>query len=267
MLHQDVGQESAESSAGQHVQLKLQLLGEFVLVQEGRRLALPLGAQRLVAFLALHGPTPRPVVMGTLWQNVGERHARGCLRTTIWRLNRDEPRLVWPAGDALALRPEIAVDTRTFTTSARAILEGSASAAAEGGVLSILGDLLPGWYDDWVIFERERLRQLRLHALDALASRLAADGRYADALEAAIEGIRLEPLRESAHRVIIAIHLAEGNGAEALRHYDLFSELLGAELGIKPSLQLTNMLPTHRKLLAADESGLVAGMPDLIQWP
>jgi len=44
--------------------------------------------------------------------------------------------------------------------------------------------------------------------------------------------------------VIIAIHLAEGNGAEALRHYELFRDLLGTELGIKPSRQLTNMLPT-----------------------
>jgi DNA-binding SARP family transcriptional activator len=182
--------------------------------------------------------------MGTLWPNVGEQHARGCLRTTIWRLNRDEPRLVGPAGDALVLRPEITVDTRAFTNSARAILQGSPSAGAGGGVLGALGDLLPGWYDDWVIFERERLRQLRLHALDTLASRLAAEGRYADALEAAIEATRLEPLRESAHRVIIAIHLAEGNGAEALRHYELFRDLLGTELGIKPSRQLTNMLPT-----------------------
>ncbi len=233
-----------EPTRGEHVQLRLQLLGEFVLARDDRRLALPLGAQRLLAFLALHGPTPRPVIMGTLWPSVGERHARGCLRTTIWRLNRNEPRLIGPAGDALVLRPEIAVDTHAFSYSARSILQGSLSAATECAVLRILGDLLPGWYDNWGIFERERLRQLRLHALDALASRLAADGHYADALEAAIEATRLEPLRESAHRAIIAIHLAEGNAAEAMRHYELFRELLGTELGIKPSPQLTGMLPT-----------------------
>ena len=76
------------------------------------------------------------------------------------------------------------------------------------------------------------------------AARLAGEGHYADALEAAIEATRLEQLRKSSHRVIIAIHLAEGNGAEALRHYELFRDLLGTELGIKPSRQLTNMLPT-----------------------
>lgn len=222
--------------------LRLQLLGKFVLAWEDGRVALPPGAQRLLSFLALYGPTPRPVIIGALWPNVGERHARSCLRTMMWRLNRDEPQLVGPVGDTLVLRPEIMVDTHLFANSARSILQGSFSAAAKCADLRVPGDLLPGWCDDWVIFERERLRQLRLHALDALASRAAADGRYADALETAVESARLEPLRESAHRAIIAIHLAENNAAEALRHYELFRELLGTELGIKPSPQLTGML-------------------------
>ena len=162
----------------------------------------------------------------------------------MWRLNRDEPRLIGPAGDTLVLRSEIAVDTQAFADSARSILQRSVTATAEWAVLRIPGDLLPGWGDDWVIFERERFRQLRLHALDALASQLAADGRYADALEAAIQSVRLEPLRESAHRAIIAIHLAENNLAKALRHYELFHQLLSTELGITPSSQLTGMFST-----------------------
>ena len=244
MPSRDVGRDSAQPVKGRHARLRLQLLGKFVLGREDGRLALPLGAQRLLAFLALYGPTPRPVVIGALWPNVGERHARGCLRTMMWRLNRDEPRLIGPAGDTLVLRSEIAVDTQAFADSARSILQGSVTATAEWAVLRIPGDLLPGWGDDWLIFERERFRQLRLHALDALASQLAADGRYADALKAAIQSVRLEPLRESAHRAIIAIHLAENNLAKALRHYELFHELLSTELGITPSSQLTAMLPT-----------------------
>lgn len=238
--------ESATGEAGQRGQLRLQLLGEFALARDNQRVTLPLGAQRLLAFLALHGPTSRLVIMGTLWPNVGERHARGSLRTTIWRLNHDGPRLVGPPGDALALGPEIAVDTRAFADSAQRIMQGSLPPATECAPFRRGGELLPSWYDDWVIFERERLRQLRLHALDAMASRLAADGRYADALQAAIASVRLEPLRESAHRAIIAIHLAEGNVAEALRHYGLFRRFLAAELGIEPSSRLAGMLPRQR---------------------
>jgi two-component SAPR family response regulator len=67
-------------------------------------------------------------------------------------------------------------------------------------------DLLPDWYDDWMIFEAEEWRQLRLHALEALATgRLPAE-RFGDAAEAALAAIHAEPLRESARAVLIRIH-------------------------------------------------------------
>jgi len=143
----------------------------------------------------------------------------------------------------LGLDPDVRVDTRAITESAQVILRDASQVSADQAVLRADGELLPGWYDDWVIFERERLRQLRLHALDALAERFAVQGRYAAALEAAMESAQIEPLRESANRMIIAIHLAEGNVAEALRHYQFFWDLLRAEVGLEPSAQLTAMLP------------------------
>jgi DNA-binding SARP family transcriptional activator len=202
-----------------------------------------MGSQRLLAFLALQGPAPRCAVLGTLWPDVTESLGRGSLRTAMWRLHVGAPRLIQALGDMLVLRPDAQVDIHALNYSAQVIL-GQASQAPVGRVvLDARGDLLPGWHDDWVIFERERLRQLRLHALDALAGQLTVRGRYAEALEAAMESTRIEPLRESANRMIIAIHLAEDNVAEALRHYGLFRDLLGAELGIEPSARLTSMLP------------------------
>ncbi len=238
MRHGGIRLDPAESAEGGQGQLRLRLLGKFVLAREDGYVALPIGAQRLLAYLAIHGPAPRPVIIGALWPNVGAQQARGCLRTAIWRLNRDEPRLIRATDDTLMLQPDIAVDATAFTDSARRILQGSLSPGAEWAVLGARGDLLPGCNDDWVIFERERLRQLRLHALDALASWLAAQGRYGDALNAAMECTRLEPLRESAHRTIIAIYLADDNLTEALRHYESFRALLRTELGIRPSPQL-----------------------------
>ncbi|HEY6203669.1 MAG TPA: bacterial transcriptional activator domain-containing protein [Candidatus Limnocylindria bacterium] len=79
------------------------------------------------------------------------------------------------------------------------------------------GELLADWCDEWVLLERERLRQLRLHALEVLTQRLVTVGRYADAMEVALAALRSEPLRESAHRAVISVHLAEGNRSEALR--------------------------------------------------
>jgi DNA-binding SARP family transcriptional activator len=135
------------------------------------------------------------------------------------------------------------VDIRAVRESAQVILEDASHVSIGRTVLCTRGELLPGWYEDWVIFERERLRQLRLHALDALAEWLTAQGHYAEALEAAMEGVRIEPLREGTNRTIIAIHLAEANAAEALRHYQFFRDLLRTEFGLEPSARLTDMLP------------------------
>jgi hypothetical protein len=72
------------------------------------------------------------------------------------------------------------------------------------------GELLPGWYEDWVLVERKRLRQLRMHALEALAEKLTEAGRYGVAMPAAYAAVRADPVRESAHRAVVRVHLAEG---------------------------------------------------------
>lgn len=108
--------------------------------------------------------------------------------------------------------------------------------------VSFSDHLLPDWYDDWVTVERERFRQLRLHALEALAARYVELGRFAEAVEMAQLAVTAEPIRESAHRVLIEAHLPEGNTGEALRQYHLFRELLNEELGLSPSPRIRELL-------------------------
>ena len=239
----DLGQDPEGRAAVPRGGFQLRLLGDFSLRHGHTHIALSMGPQRLLAFLAINGPAPRSLIIGALWPEVSEPHARGSLRTAMWRLHCRMPYLLRSAGDTLGLYPDMLVDIRTVRESAQVILQDASCVSADRAVLCIRGEVLPGWYDDWVIFERERLRQLRLHALDALAERFTAQGRYADALEVAMESVRIEPLRESANRMIIAIHLAEANAAEALRHYQFFRDLLRTELGLKPSARLTAMLP------------------------
>ncbi len=116
-----------------------------------------------------------------------------------------------------------------------------------GGVLA--GELLPGWYDDWVLLERERLRQLLVHTLEVAATRYAASGRYTEAMQAAYAALRAEPLRESAHRVIVQVHLDEGNVAEALRAFDRCRALLADELGVRPTDQMCRLVGGLRRPL------------------
>ncbi|MFB7448979.1 BTAD domain-containing putative transcriptional regulator [Streptomyces sp. NPDC056194] len=107
-------------------------------------------------------------------------------------------------------------------------------------------ELLLDWDEDWVGSERERLRQLCLHALDKLAYRLAREGRHALALETALTSVRGEPLREGTHRAVVAVHLVEGNVNEAVRHCRAFRRLLREKLGVPPSTRFPRMLPPGR---------------------
>jgi len=219
---------------------------------------LPRGVQRLVAHLSLsHRPT-RAAMAGHLWPDVPEDHAHGSLRSALWRLNKAAPGLVEVSGGALQLATEVRVDVRDLSDWARQAFSpttGPEDVAPPDPRL--LGDLLPGWYDDWVLLERERLRQLRMQALEAVAARLASLGRHGEALEAAHAAVRAEPLRESAHRRVVGIHLAEGNVAEAVRAYELFRIMLEDELGVAPTEQMTRLvqhIPRVRRALATHRS-------------
>jgi DNA-binding SARP family transcriptional activator len=124
----------------------------------------------------------------------------------------------------------------------RDLVEGGDPPASATALELLQHDLLPSWYDDWVLFERERLRQLRIHALETLAATLTRKARFAEAIDAALHAICAEPLRESAHRRLIEAHLAEGNVSEAITQYERYRALLDEALGVPPSPGLRALL-------------------------
>jgi DNA-binding SARP family transcriptional activator len=221
-------------------QVALTLLDAFELRCGDQPVLLPMSAQRLLAFVALcDRPMRRPHVAGTLWPTAPEERAAASLRSSLWRLNRPGYLLVDIAGHQLRLAPAVRVDARETAALAHRLLRGSTDCEdLEVGSPGLTGDLLPDWYDDWVIIEREALRQLRLRALEALGERLLCAGRLGEALEAALAAVAGEPLRESAYRLLIKVQLAEGNAAEAMYQFDLFTRQLDQQLGLAPSPQL-----------------------------
>ncbi|MFF3930489.1 AfsR/SARP family transcriptional regulator [Streptomyces hirsutus] len=224
---------------------RLRLLGQFRLELGTETVELCRNGQRLLAFMGLRGRVSRTILAGTLWPEATEEHARGSLRTTLWKLPHGGPPLIGCCGDSLLVAPTLRVDVHILTQTALDVVEDRGPPFHAQPPLGLLTgeDLLPGWDEDWVMVERERLRQLRLHALDMLAETLIRQGRPALAMEAAWAGVRAEPLRESAHRAIVSAHLAEGNISEAVRHYDAFRRLLKEELGVAPSPRFARMLP------------------------
>jgi DNA-binding SARP family transcriptional activator len=225
---------------------KLTLLGSPAL--DGQPLGSATGsAARIVVYLALHGSTTRSRLATALWPDVPDERAHGSLRTGLWRLHRTHRGLVQPAAGLIGLDPNLTVDYHELTRAGRALLLQSADARldpADGyaGMLRLAAaELLPGWDEEWVIHEQERLRQLRLHALESLSAHLHRQGVYGIALEAALIALACDPLRESAHRAVIEVHLAEGNVGEARRQYLACLRVLRGELGLPPSRALLEL--------------------------
>lgn len=226
---------------------RVRLLDRFCFELDDAPLVLPTALERLVALLALRGPSRRCVVAGTLWPDVSEEHALASLRTSIWRMNRLAPGLLSATGASVAVSAATSVDSREQEEFAIGLLRGQLDDDGVVDGLSVLwgGALLPGWYDDWVMFERDRLQQLRLHALERTAAVLLRRRKVDLALQAALEAVRAEPLRETSNAALISVYLAEGNVVDALRQYDAFRSLIGVELGMVPSPRLVGLLPGH----------------------
>jgi DNA-binding SARP family transcriptional activator len=232
--------------------VRLSLLGGFGLRVDGERIELPHSAQRLISFLALQPRVPlrRVFVAGSLWTEASEAQANSSLRSALWRLQA-RVRLVEATGTQLALGPWVRDDLAPLTAlSGRLTGEGSPPSRAEVLALTQTGELLPDWYDDWLIVERERVRQRRLHALEAACRSLTAAGRYADALDAGLAAIAVEPLRETGHVVVIEAHLAEGNLIEASRQYEQLRDLVRQHLGTHPSARVRDLLRDAHVTLA-----------------
>lgn len=213
------------------------LAGPYVTVGADRR-EVPEGSKQLLAFVALRRRrVERRQAAGTLWPFGDDERAAGNLRSALWRLRRGGIDVVAADKWSLALSTGVLVDVHLMEQWATRLIEdrpGVCDLAVSPSVMDAL-NLLPGFYDDWALMERERIRQRVLHALEALSERLAAAGRFADAIEAAMLATSAEPLRESAQRVLIKAHIAEGNVTEARRSYRTYRDLMQRELGVVPS--------------------------------
>jgi DNA-binding SARP family transcriptional activator len=150
-------------------------------------------------------------------------------------------------GSMLALSPDVKVDIQGATVRAALLLERPEEHCAHDlELLGVAGDLLPDWYDDWVLIERERFRQLRLHALENLCCAFTRVGEHSQAVRAGLAAVGIEPLRESSHRALICAHVAEGNPAEALRQFELFKARLMDDLGLSPSSKMEMLVARIR---------------------
>jgi DNA-binding SARP family transcriptional activator len=234
--------------------MRLTLLGGFALWRGNQEIVVAASGQRLIALLGLHDrPLTRLRAAGTLWPECSTERSLADLRTTLWRVNQSGRAIVTATHSKLALAGNIEVDVLNlvaFTRRlSRAVVELGQIDLEAVSVSELTGELLPDWYEEWVQVERESLRQIRLHGLEALATALSKAGRHADAIQAALAAIRMEPFRETAHRTLIEVHLAEGNWSEAWRQFLDCRRLLREELGVEPSESMHQLVRTAAVLV------------------
>lgn len=237
--------------------LAFRLLGEATAEVAGERLAggLAPGLQRLVAQLALAAgrPVARSSLAFTFWPDSDESQARTNLRKLLHQLRRDVPDI----SDHVEIDPRH-LRWRSEGTGTIDVLEFE-SAIERGDDATAMaaygGDLLPEVYDDWVLVERDRLRDAGCRALARLTTAAADRGDDQSVLDHAGAQVAIDGLAEDAYRAQICAHARMGNRAEALRTYHRCTQVLADELGVEPDAATRQ---TYAELMAGAVAPAVA---------
>ncbi|MGF9662327.1 BTAD domain-containing putative transcriptional regulator [Arthrobacter crystallopoietes] len=216
---------------------QLQLIDGWRLRSGGRDVKVGLRQQRLIAALALLGSQPRPYLSGLLWPESSEKQASGSLRAAVWTISQQLPGLLVSDNLRLGLAQSVHVDVSDFLLDTA----GATTGVTRGNRLDLRGraDLLPGWYDDWVLEEQEQFQRRRLSALETMAENMLARGETPGALDAAWAALRIDPLAGNAMRLLLRAQLQEGNHAGVLSAYRDFSLRMRNEFGARLPADIT----------------------------
>src|SRR3989442_171800 len=220
----------SRSKRGQ-VTIRLVLLGGFHARQpSGDTLSLPTKkARALLAYLALRpGQShPRDKLATLLWGDSADPQARTSLRQALAALRRalaTVPTALVVDGRAVSLDPaHVEVDVGRFEW----LVANGAPGALEEAVALYRGDLLDGFdvgvapFEEWLLAERERLRELALEALARLLRQQSESRATEPAIQTALRLLALDPLQEAVHRTLMRLYARQGRRSNALRQYQV----------------------------------------------
>ena len=240
--------------------LHIYLFGGFLLERDG--VALPPIASRigrsLLAYLILNRDRPiqRDLVAGSFWPELPESKARRRLSQTLWQMQDvlnegDKSRLV-ATGDTLSFdtsKPywlDVEEFDRSFELSTVSPSDNERrrrmdTAGLRKCVELYRGDLLAGFFDDWVIVDQDHYRRRYVTAVRRLVDATKADGAYEEALVHARRLTHHEPLDEEVHREVMRLCFLLGRTSEAVDQFERYRSVLLEELNIEPSGQMLEL--------------------------
>lgn len=206
--------------------------------------------QELLSYLLIHRDRPhsREALASLLWADTSTEKSKKYLRQALWHLhaalNSDNGNDVLVVDhDWLTLNPcsnlwtDVADFERAFSGAegiAGRQLDTEKALALKDAVSLYNDDLLPGYYQDWILFERERLQNMYLLMLDKLIVYLQFRGEYEVAQGHAATILRYDPARERTHRQLMHLYSLAGDRTSALRQFERCAQALKQELGVRP---------------------------------
>ena len=221
--------------------LEVRLLGKFEVRVDGQPVEMPLrAAQALLAYLLLNaGIEPRrEQVAGLLWPDMTDAKAKDNLRHTLWVIRKALGNRDYFLTDDFSASFNTALDYWLDVALLERRTTGEESADDLIAMVSAYGGgLLPGFYDDWIVLERERLQAVFERKMALLLDKLVEVQRWPDVLDWGERWIALGHVPEPAYRALMAAHAGRGDMASVATMYQRCVEALQTELGVEPAAQ------------------------------
>lgn len=221
-------------------------------------------ALELLCYLLVHRdqPHPREKIGALLWENSSTAQSKKNLRQTLWQLQAILAACCQPHSDNLLLiepewlqfnkQADIALDVREFEQAYIAIQEtpGSELSASqvhltEKALELYQGSLLDGWYQDWCLFERERLQDMYLMMLNKMIGFCEIHQHFEQGINYGMQILRHDRAHERTHMHLMRLYCLAGDRTAALRQYQRCVTALREELNVEPSrqtLELYNLI-------------------------
>jgi predicted ATPase/DNA-binding SARP family transcriptional activator len=228
--------------------LQVRLLGQFDVHRDGAPVLIPSRlAQSLLAYLLLTAGTAhrREKLAGLLWPDTTDENARRNLRQELWRLRKAIESSAPGKGVTNFLLVDeitIAFDSQSdYWLDVSALAKPDDAAASSQDLIEALslyrGELLPGFYDEWAVLERERLRALLEQKMARLLDLLIEEKRWRTVLEWGERWIALGQSPEPAYRALMVAHGALGDRSKVAAVLERCAQALRDDLGVEPSAQ------------------------------
>ena len=216
-------------------------------------------AEAIIAYLALSPhPVPREQLIDLIWETSAPKQGAANLRSILSSLRRALGDYLSISREAIGFRHNgdlpIMIDAVRFSAE-MAQLNTLNDSAIEATLTLYRDEFLTGFhlrdgrrFEEWVVFERERLAQLSLRGLQRMVQHKLNSAEYSSGIRYARQWLQIDPYSEAAHRQLMWLLMRDGQRNAALRQYRICWERLQTDIGVEPTPATTQLFDLLRSI-------------------